>query len=96
MLVEEKIKRADSGGIGALSISSVEAALAPSLLSEKKKQANKLSTILKKSTIHRKRTSKQEPEIKSHCLRQACHVQIVQQTGLQCHCVTMSAEVTEN
>ena len=35
MLVGEKIKRADSGGIGALSISSVEAALALSLLSEK-------------------------------------------------------------
>jgi len=35
MLVDEKIKRADSGGIGALSISSVEAALALSLLSEK-------------------------------------------------------------
>jgi len=36
MLVDEKIKRADSGGIGALSISSVEAALVLSLLSEKK------------------------------------------------------------
>ena len=45
MLVGEKIKRADSGGIGALSISSVEAALTLSLLS--KKQANKFNTSLK-------------------------------------------------
>ena len=45
MLVGEKIKRADSGGIGALSISSVEAALALSLLS--KKQANKFNTSFK-------------------------------------------------
>lgn len=47
MLVDEKIKSADSGGIGALSISSVEAALALSLLSEIK-QAFKFSTMLKK------------------------------------------------
>ena len=49
MLVGEKIKRADSGGIGALSISSVEAALTLSLLS--KKQANKFNTSLKKIII---------------------------------------------
>ena len=47
MLVDEKIKRADSGGIGALSISSVEAALALSLLSEKYKQTS--TTQVKKS-----------------------------------------------
>jgi len=47
MLVGEKIKRADSGGIGALSISSVEAALALSLLSTK--QENKFNASLKKS-----------------------------------------------
>ena len=49
MLVGEKIKRADSGGIGALSISSVEAALTLSLLS--KKQANKFNKSLKKIII---------------------------------------------
>ena len=49
MLVGEKIKRADSGGIGALSISSVEAALTLSLLS--KKQASKFNTSLKKIII---------------------------------------------
>jgi len=40
MLVGEKIKREDSGGIGALSISSVEATLVLSLLSEKNKQTS--------------------------------------------------------
>ena len=48
MLVEEKIKRADSGGIGALSISSVEAALALSLLSEKKNKQTSSAQFLKK------------------------------------------------
>ena len=48
MLVGEKIKRADTGGIGALSISSVEAALALSLLSEKKKTRKQVQHNLKK------------------------------------------------
>lgn len=49
MLVGEKIKRADSGGIGALSISSVEAALTLSLLSKKqtgKQVQHKLKKII--------------------------------------------------
>ena len=53
MLVGEKIKRADSGGIGALSISSVEAALALSLLSEKtNKQVQHKRTWLIIAAMH--------------------------------------------
>lgn len=89
-LVDEKINRADSGGIGALSISSVEAPLAASLLSK----ITNTHIKQKKTRLKGKQRELQNVRInKTHCRGQVSILQLrcVRLTGPQCPCETLSA-----